>query len=479
MTDSYQIALFVLQKISCSLSAIGSLMIISQITRSAFNRSKPQQRLVLGLSVSDLCTSIIWILTPLFMPADSGALGAIGNQTTCNIQGFIVTLFNASAVLYMCALQLQYLLTIKYGWSETRIRGVERYMHGVPWFLGLAAAITQLSLKLFNPADWGESHSFDVYHMFTLSLLMHLNSYNIHEDCWIAPYPSDCVSSHEVKKGGTDLTETNCIRGDNVEIYRWSFFFAPLWAAIVFCIVAMIMIYKSVRDNERQSLRHSSRRYNQMSNSSRASSSETNGHQQQEIKIKNSMLVRTQKVKTQCFLYAGAFFIVWTFPTLARLIQLLGGTIHPIIGVLAGTFIGSQGFFNALIYFRPRYNMIQKPGRIQKVWALICVTLLFCCYDESFMSPGTRYDSDYMQPPNSVGSSNSARFSGLISSAMGKVRSKDDSADKEEIEKAEQGGEHQSSTVEDKRVSFKADESIRIEEEKNEVVSIREEDPAR
>ena len=44
MADSYQIALFVLQKISCTLSAIGSLMIISQITRSAFNRSKPQQR---------------------------------------------------------------------------------------------------------------------------------------------------------------------------------------------------------------------------------------------------------------------------------------------------------------------------------------------------------------------------------------------------------------------------------------------------
>lgn len=165
MTDSYQIALFVLQKISCFLSAIGSLMIISQVTRSAFNRSKPQQRLVLGLSISDLCTSIIWILTPLFMPADSGAVGAIGNQTTCNIQGFTVTLFNASAVLYMCALQLQYLLTIKYGWSETRIRGVERYMHGIPWLLGLAAAITQLSLKLFNPADWGEFYSL-VYLMF-------------------------------------------------------------------------------------------------------------------------------------------------------------------------------------------------------------------------------------------------------------------------------------------------------------------------
>lgn len=171
MTRSYEIALFVLQKVSCFLSATGSVMIISQVARSSFNRSKPQQRLILGLSISDFSTSIIWILTPLFMPSESGAVWAVGNKTTCNIQGFIVTLFITSGILYMCALQLQYLLTIKYGWTETKIRReVEPYMHGIPWILGLSAAITQLALKLFNPADW---------------------------DCWIAPYPSECTSSHE------------------------------------------------------------------------------------------------------------------------------------------------------------------------------------------------------------------------------------------------------------------------------------------
>ena len=173
MSQAYGTALFVLQKVSCLVSLTGSLMIVSQITRSEFNRSKPQQRLILGLSISDCCTSLIWILTPLFMPTYSGAMWAIGNQTTCNIQGFIVTLFNASAILYMCTLQLQYLLTIRYGWSEGRIRReAEIYMHAFPWALGLAAAITQLALKLFNPADW---------------------------DCWIAPFPADCTSSHDSK----------------------------------------------------------------------------------------------------------------------------------------------------------------------------------------------------------------------------------------------------------------------------------------
>ena len=91
-------------------------------------------------------------------------------------------------------------------------------MHAIPWGLGLTAAITQISLKLYNPADW---------------------------DCWIAPYPADCTSSHEVNKGGTGLTETNCIRGDNAHIYQWAFFFAPLWLAIAFCIIAMVLIFRT------------------------------------------------------------------------------------------------------------------------------------------------------------------------------------------------------------------------------------------
>lgn len=250
-------------------------------------------------------------------------------------------------------------------------REAEKYMHAFPWCLGLAAAVTQLALKLFNPADW---------------------------DCWIAPYPSDCTSSYQVKKGGTNLNETDCIRGDNAEIYQWSFFFAPLWAAIVYCIVAMAMIFRSVRDKERRSLRYSARR----SQATLSGSAECRRAQ-----AERTMLVQTEKVKAQCFMYAGAFFVVWTFPTIARLIQLLGGTIHPVIGVLAGTFIGIQGFLNAIIYFRPRYNMMatERPGRIERVWALVCSCLFFCCYGEDGSNGKGREDNaenddtDYVSPP--------------------------------------------------------------------------------
>jgi hypothetical protein len=123
-------------------------MIISQVIRS-FNKSKPQQRLVLGLSSSDVVLSMTWALTPLFMPEESGQIWAVGNATSCTVQGFIITLFCLAGVLYQVTLQFQYLLVIKYGWTERRVRGIGLYLHAFPWGCGLASAITNLILKNF------------------------------------------------------------------------------------------------------------------------------------------------------------------------------------------------------------------------------------------------------------------------------------------------------------------------------------------
>lgn len=167
--DPYQAALFILQKISCILSALGSLMIISQVCRSKFNRKKPQQRLILGISIIDFNTSIVWIFTNLFMPPESGALFATGNQATCDAQGFVVQ-FSTAGILYMCSLQMQYLLVIKYGWKDRRIRNIEKWFHLVPILFGTGTAVAALVLEQYNAANW---------------------------DCWIAPSPQDCTSSYE------------------------------------------------------------------------------------------------------------------------------------------------------------------------------------------------------------------------------------------------------------------------------------------
>ncbi len=41
---------------------------------------------------------------------------------------------------------------------------------------------------------------------------------------------------HPVMMGGTVLSETDCIRGDNAVIYQWIFFYGPLCLLCVFCV---------------------------------------------------------------------------------------------------------------------------------------------------------------------------------------------------------------------------------------------------
>jgi len=111
---------------------------------------------------------------------------------------------------------------------------------------------------------------------------------------------------NEVNKGDTDLTETDCIRGDNANIYRFAFFFAPLWASILFCIVAMILVHKTMKKSEAT---YKKFKYSQTNKKRRKGSVE---------------------VKRQSIRYSFAFFFVWTFPTIARVVQFFD-EVHPIL----------------------------------------------------------------------------------------------------------------------------------------------------
>ena len=104
-------------------------------------------------------------------------------------------------------------------------RNIEKYLHFVPLGLGLATAIANLVLKNYNPADW---------------------------DCWIAPFPSNCTSSYQLKNG----EETDCIRGDNANIYQLACFFGPLWLVIGFCLIVMCQIYSHIYTVESRTSRY-------------------------------------------------------------------------------------------------------------------------------------------------------------------------------------------------------------------------------
>lgn len=101
-----------IQALSGVLSIIGSVLIIYIITR----RGRCQllrDRLLLGMSVFDVLSSVAQGLSVIPNPQITSCSTGIGNLTTCSIQGFFVQI-GFAVPCYQAMLSVFYLLTIKY-----------------------------------------------------------------------------------------------------------------------------------------------------------------------------------------------------------------------------------------------------------------------------------------------------------------------------------------------------------------------------
>jgi hypothetical protein len=202
MEEGQKLALALIPKITGLFSFAFSLMIVFTIARDKRRRQRTYDRLLLGMSLADVSSSL-WIgLSTWPIPEESGAYWSIGNQATCNVQGFFVQLAIASP-LYNGSLAMYYLLVTKYAWKEKDLKEswVSILFHAIPVTWGLATATTGEFLKLYNNANlW----------------------------CWIAPAPA-------------------LQRGMNANIYRWSFFYGPLWSTIVLVTICLGLVVFHVR----------------------------------------------------------------------------------------------------------------------------------------------------------------------------------------------------------------------------------------
>ena len=93
-------------------------------------------------------------------------------------------------------------------------------------------------------------------------------------------------------------------------------------------------------------------------------------------------LRKTCAVSKQGALYVGAFFVTWLFPTISRVVKLLGGDPPIWLVALSGSFIPIQGFFNAFIYFWLRFLKCARNNPNRSVfWVVITIIqrALCCC----------------------------------------------------------------------------------------------------
>jgi hypothetical protein len=209
-SSGQQQALAIVPKVTGLLSAALSGLIASVICRDPTKRSKVYHRLILGMSLADISSSLWLSLSTWPIPAETGILWAVGTVTSCNFQGFF-TQFGISSPLYNLSLSIYYVLAVRFGWREERLKKVELYFHVVPVSWALGTAIAGLPLEIFNSANlW----------------------------CWIA---DDTIGD----------------RNSSTNIYRWVFFYGPLWTAIVVVTICLWIVFAFVRSVTLQSERHS------------------------------------------------------------------------------------------------------------------------------------------------------------------------------------------------------------------------------
>jgi hypothetical protein len=193
---------------------------MQHVLRSEKRRRRTYNRILLGMSSMDLIYAVKCFVSTWPIPEETGAYLARGTTQTCTAAGFWGHGGSLSSAIYNGTLTWYFLLTIKYGMTQVQVRHkYEKWMHGIPLFIGWSTAIISLHLKLMNPIGW---------------------------TCWIGPWPLECEAMEEME----------CERGDGSKVYRWAFFHAILWATFAFVAIGMLLIYIKIRTDERATFQY-------------------------------------------------------------------------------------------------------------------------------------------------------------------------------------------------------------------------------
>jgi len=329
-----QTSLALIPKVTGFISVICCSLILYDVVRDRKKWSSTYYRLLGFISCVDILVSFCIALSTWPIPRESGMLWAVGTTATCSLQGFFAQ-FGTTSILYHGSLSFYYLFVIRYGWKDDRIRKAERFMHVIPLVWGLGTSIAGLCLKLFNNA-----------------LLW----------CWIAPDPRPD-------------------RGQHADIYRWAFFYGPLWLTLIVTTVNLILVFCHVRKTELSSnrFRFESSLVNRTSafgndiSPQTGAEEVTSGAFSRKNRRRSSVqarknLHRTREVSRQFLGYCIAAYLVWTPLTLLRLTQTISGkTYYPLL-LLAVIMTPFHGLPRIIVYLAPRFAQAKREHPNAGAW---------------------------------------------------------------------------------------------------------------
>lgn len=232
------------------LSAVGCGLMIYIILKSRVRLSSTYHRIMFGISINGLITSIAYGCSYWLFPSEDELLSwpyfinenmnRFGGTLSCEIQGAIVISGTYIFQAYVTSLCLYYLCALVLRMTpETITKYVEWFLHLSPLLVGLIPGVFGLSTKSFNP---GNTTPWCTFRRYPAACPTH---------CW-APDDEGC----ECIRGGPEYDDIYFNYIYTILLYLYStIIFACLFAICVTTSVSNIKlrihIHKSKQDSER------------------------------------------------------------------------------------------------------------------------------------------------------------------------------------------------------------------------------------
>ena len=412
MREKYVTVVFL--KIFGFLSMIGSMYVIYTIVgisktnrkQKLYSKRRPFHRVLLILSVGDILQSFslflsTWMIpkepptipiptsttsttstTPSSMTTASSSTSnsnvifyeefyvsyfpwAAGNDTTCNVQGFLINLGTTISVFCSGFLAFQYVLLVRYNcWKEQRTRSTILVVESIFYvILSIWAACSSIYLLLH-----------DYYHP-TFNMFCWINEYPLpicseeeyyyyyyhhHNDIGIKNYDNE-NNGYNTTTNTTATTATTTIQSfceshpdyvdqSDVVFYRTIFAGVPIMTSFIVVVPSMILLYLTVREQEQRARRWRTmtsadlsrveRRRNRTgngngdnSNRRRSQGSSSNDWGYSQRVIRKAMLV----ISVYLWVYIPSLLSAVVFTTNVR------------FGYVSNIFFSMQGLLNALV----------------------------------------------------------------------------------------------------------------------------------
>ncbi|KAG7343035.1 hypothetical protein IV203_020980 [Nitzschia inconspicua] len=404
------------------LSVVGSGAIIYMVARSRRQREwTPYKRLLFGMSACDILLSINAAVGNIMRPEiSSPRVWAFGNQATCTASGFLGQL-SLSAILYNGGLSFYFLLSARFGWKNDRIaKWVEPLMHVTCIGYPMVTAAIGAGLGVFSepvmglgcqindyPRGCGEGPGKTGEPCLSIAIAwvfvgiprilngfaIVLNNLVICVFVWQQARPSKKPEIHK----NDDAKAAAVTSDDNSSQCNVECSISPQFQQKS----AKSTIEDSFVDHSTIGLRESPRPRDKTVRSTRDSfetdrvstNLESSSRTARPFRIRNptsnrpksltsiegDQLRRLQLVRSQAILFVGCYFISNFWIGLTSFLESISPTdadeyamaaaCYPLL-IMYAIFVPLQGFFNMLVYMRPKYGTYRThfPGE-SRLWA--------------------------------------------------------------------------------------------------------------